>query len=294
MRDSLKSTASKQVPGIDLSRRQIQAVRETVVGKLGASVLPVYLRQGSSPPKQTGSCVLLIVGDHRFLLSAAHVLDDRKLGRLQVAGKNGLVDVDGSYLRTTPDKIDLGALSLGPDSVQAIGDVPYLNPGDLDPNDTVAPGKLYLTAGYPNTRNRRIDNSSKVAYTHCYTYVGRGLPQHDCLKYGWDEKSHVLVAYVRAASVDVDGKKSVAPDPTGNSGGAVIAVDRKQLDLEPDQRQPKLVGVMIVFRRVPGIIVATRIGAIQTLISAVYPETAPLFTQARRLRFNAFQERPKT
>lgn len=286
-----KPPTSEMVPTTGLAREQITAVRETILGNAGDSVLPLYLRQGRTPPEQRGSCVLLAVGEHRFALSAVHALDDHKLGRLLVAGKNGLVEIDGTYLRTNHAEVDLGAMKLTPASAEAIGDVPYLSPGELDPNDTVTLGKLYVTVGYPNSRNRYIDNAALVAHSRRYAYVGKGLGPLESIQYGWHEESHVLVSYIRDASVNDDGKKSMAPDPTGNSGGAVFAIDRQQLKLDPVQHQPKLVGIMILYRPNPGAIVATRIGAAQALIASSYPETAPMFKPALRLRINAVQSK---
>lgn len=98
---------------------------QTLALRLAPGVRPI-IAETSKGPELVGSGVLLRVGDGGFLLSAAHVLDERQRP-LFVASAGGVLAVEGEFLtsalpasgRRDDDQSDVGIVRL-PASVARI------------------------------------------------------------------------------------------------------------------------------------------------------------------------------
>lgn len=109
-----------------------------------------------------GTGLLLGVGAHRFLITAAHVLDANEAGEtdycdLATYGQGETVVLNGESFRTAVPKgktrfanrLDIGFLRLDDASAKQIGEDRFLSPANCDLDDTGRKHALYGALGYP-------------------------------------------------------------------------------------------------------------------------------------------------
>jgi hypothetical protein len=94
----MKASQSRQVVRELVSRRALAVGR-----RLTQAVRPLFALVRDMP-ELVGSCVLFKVDGTLFVLSAAHVLDEKHRGLL-IGGTKGLTDLAGDFMTTTlPDR----------------------------------------------------------------------------------------------------------------------------------------------------------------------------------------------
>jgi hypothetical protein len=276
----------------------IEAARAAMLDRHGRAVRSIYRRDGSKSPVQTGSCVLLEVRGLKFIVSAAHVTDFDPIHDLLILGEQRMIPIEGRVSRTEippggrrQDKIDLAYYLLSEEFVEKLGQVSWIQADDLDSNDTAADPKLYITLGFPNSKNKRVNNPNKKVSSELRSYVGRIRTDLDYSHLPFRDESHVMIWFDRHSVVNEVGQRANPVDPRGMSGGGAFSFDPRQTLLPPEKRRVKLVGILIEHMEENNLIIASRVSLLQAMMSAAIPELAHAFVPATRLLIQASASR---
>lgn len=179
-------------------------------------------------PKPYGSGVFIRIGDSHFLLTAAHVVDNKMEDIYIGIAKDTLLKLGGEYTTNRPagqrddDKIDIAILKLSDESVARIGNTyQYLNEAELGINHETQELPMYQSIGFPaskskyNTFKKKL-NSSPFIYT---TMPGKQAVYDElrCPSF-----SNLIVHYDKDKVVDYkSGQCQTGPDPFGISGSGL-------------------------------------------------------------------------
>jgi hypothetical protein len=163
-----------------------------------AAICPIF-RQTNSAPEQTGSGVLLQVGDGHFLLTAAHVTEQRSANVLLIPSKRGFVNLFGLFLESPlppsgsrkDDNRDVAVVRLSQDLVDRIHDrLLFLDHDDCDLADITKPNDVYTVIGYPWKKSGSDGNS---VMTDLFSLSGDGVMDKRFDELGLDPRRHVVV-----------------------------------------------------------------------------------------------------
>ncbi len=232
-----------------------------------------------------GTGLLFGAGALRFLITAAHVLDDNffrsetEFCDLVTYGQRQPVILKGESFRTAipngrtreDDLLDVGFIGLDAEIVAQIGEDRFLSPANVDLNDTGEFPALYGALGYPVGQNQTIepdDNSQIKPCAFSYTAQLRSAQEHEQL--GISTASHLLLAASNNKSRRAGGMKAKIPDLRGMSGGGLWRYT--EYGQVPKTKAPCLLGVLIEHRRKTGNILAARMGLVFEGLRGVYPE----------------------
>ena len=255
------------------------------------SVRPLFIPDDRGNPFLTGSGILLSVGTRSFLLTAAHVFHGARDRGLYVGGLQDLVLVNGPRQFTQAadgqpeDRADVGFAEMTPAEVRQLGDVVFLGPTALDPDDRLRPPPagqghpFYFILGYPASRMKRNPKTQKIK-TGALRFLSLGAEPTVYKTLGLPEHSHLVVEFDRRNSLGPKGP-AMAADPHGTSGGGAWRCDDL---LRGHPSKGTLIAVMIEWHHHPAnVLVGTRIGVVLEGIRAQYPELNSLIPRPSSL-----------
>jgi hypothetical protein len=259
-RAELKRTM-RAASGMDLSEIWAPYLRRPE-----AAVCPIF-RSTNAGPEQIGSGVLLNVGDVSFLLTAAHVTDERKRSDLLIPSKTGFVNLFGLFIELAispnqtrnDDKLDVAVVRLSHDLVARIHDsLLFLDHADCDLTDQTTAGDAYTIVGYPA---RKSERGNQRVSSEIFALSGEGVSDKRFDQLALDRKHHLVVQYrpkraIRYATM----RRSRTPHPEGMSGGGMFAW-HKDLPKLSALGQPKLAAIVTEYHQHKNVFVGTRLSA---------------------------------
>lgn len=244
------------------------------------SVLPVYGADVRGLAVHIGSCILFSVGNTKYLLTAAHIVDEHKKGSsLFVVGKGRLVELEADFTITkapfgerAKDKYDFAFAKLSARMLNELGKTPFVAECDIVRQRDETSGRLYVALGYPNSKNKIDDHSARQIESIIWAYSGPAWKEAAFV--GRPEKfsaDHIALKFDRKQSKDVRGRIVNSFNPKGLSGGALIDMgnmaDPQNWVSGSDQRG-RLAGVLTeMHRKTNGFILATRMSVILEAIA---------------------------
>ncbi|CAB3967382.1 hypothetical protein BCO9919_02726 [Burkholderia cenocepacia] len=249
------------------------ARHQAAVVALGNAVRPVYRADDRGRPDHEGSCILLHLRNTKYVLTASHVIEAGANcdSNLYIGGERKFVKMSGICYRSPApdgvlkDRFDFALMPLSDDDISSLGAVNYITEATLSKAQARSKGHVYSVIGYPNTKNRGIDEQRSAAPSNRWSYfsVSRdGTEVSRKIKVDGDQ--HIFIGYDKY-SLDAAGKRVTAVRTKGVSGGAVIDLGRlsdpEALDPEASFT-PRLAGLFVEYHKDKRIMVATRIGFI--------------------------------
>ncbi len=259
-REELKQ-ATQKMKGMDLSE-----IWEPYLRRPKAAVCPIF-RESDCGPLQIGSGVLLKVAEAHFLLTAAHVTDERQTHTLLVPAQGGFVNLFGLFLESklsssgsrNDDKLDVAVVRLSDGLVSRLHDrLLFLDHEDCDLADVTQSGDSYTIIGYP-ARKSGMDGNS--VFTDEFSLSGEGVADGRIEQLGLDVRRHVIVQFRKNRSVHYSTMlKSQPPHPEGMSGGGIFAWS-KELPRLSALAQPRLVGILTEYHEQKNIFLGSRLSA---------------------------------
>jgi hypothetical protein len=250
-----------------------ERLREYMVlarNKYSSAVRAVYgINRRGVAPIHIGSCVLLSLGDTRFLVTAGHVTDHSKVTRLHVAGAKELIPLSfDAGLTTNPsmrrdeDIYDFSVCILSHVMQMQLGDVTYIPEKEIYEVFPLGRNRLRLVMGYPSSKNKKgIDNPRKRVGGTLWSYVS--FPVEDAAAasvLGVPSDDHLLIEFDHKKSINPDGIGTHSITPAGASGGAMFdlgKLDDPERLAKPAQCEAKLAGILTEYRSRNKVIVAT-------------------------------------
>ena len=264
--------------------QNIAAQSEIESRKLLKFISAIYRVDNVDNPEQFGTGVLLVIHDHYFLVTAAHVLDDNTGSTLYIPGNQSgkLEMLTGGSFRSVADggnrdndRTDVGVVALKSDLVDKIGCDSFLPVSMTDVDDIGKAGEIYIAMGYPATKNTKVNLVEKTFKRHVISCTANILPGKDLEKIGVSSASHLLLGFDKKHVKNTQGKDMTAPDPYGISGGPLWRFDiyTKQ---NPASR---LVGILIEWRKEVKGMLAVRIPVLIAGMAVRYPQLKSFLPQ---------------
>ncbi len=214
----------------EIVREKMNKCVEVGTEQFISSIRAIYGSTERDNPIQIGTCILLQVKQRKYLLTAAHIIDNNQNSSLYVGGGDKLVLIEGEFLCTSKpeserkyDHYDFAYLELSKDLLELIGNVNFISKDKFAIHKVSTKGRLYLALGYPNSKNKMInavDKSVKPQYSP-YASTVQSSPEL-CQKLGLSGKEHLFINYDPKQSRNADGSIFNAMSPIGMSGGALI------------------------------------------------------------------------
>ncbi len=237
------------------------------------AVWPLYREGDRSPLEHLGSSVLLRAGEEWFLLSAAHVLNERRTRQVYLGLGQDLYELNSRFFSTSDEHgaPDLAVSFLETEFVQAAG-----NPGHVRAEDVlVVPQKIertvHVVVGFPHTKQPKGPKKSGELPARPMTHAGHSMLHDKIRDLGYDPSIHVLIEFDKKASYRASGR-GMPPHPYGLSGGGVWAVPDL---LRISSPMARLAAIGIEWRRDLKCLVASRVQPCLALIARHRPELLP-------------------
>lgn len=250
--------------------------------KVEAAVRSIYvLPKHEKMPRQTGSCVVLKIGDEVFILSAAHVFEDIGSFPVLVGAGERLHELTGDRFSTRQgpsgthqdDPIDAVAFhitSTVPDILRSGA----LSLDDVDKSTVFEEGEFYVVGGFHASRSKRLQQRL-MSFQEMYPTIEQESANYKSI--GLDRARQIGLVF--EDEVLVNGKWQKSPSMVGMSGGAVFRIPDLRphpLYVTPRSIRSVLSGIIIERRKKLGAIVPTlvssRIGYHLGLIDKYLPE----------------------
>lgn len=256
-------------------------VASDVADAFRSSVRAILVSKDGGRPEIVGSCFLLGVDEYRFVVTAAHVLDNLDDRAVYVAGTSGTQPVQLlglAHLTAKPegsrsaDKIDIGFWQLESDMVEKLGAVSFISAGDVSRNMAPPEHRLYLTMGFPVSKNKKnVDQRAMTVRTSLATYTGELDSTAEIReRFGAPDGQHLFLKFHKF-SQSADGAKQTTFAPRGLSGGPLIDLGNfanPETYYAGASAKGRLAGMIISRMRADSILVATRIEVIVKAIRA--------------------------
>lgn len=242
-----------------------------------AALCPLFRRHRGSA-EHYASSVAFRLGEHHFLLTAAHVLDEEPIlaptkNRPRLSALLGtVVKSDSPNGCRSSDRIDLGAIRLDPASMSDLSDeICFLTLEDIDFSSLPIedPLAIFGLLGYPSRRTSRTRNSIRVrvaAYKGLRMSPGKYFSV--CARDDW----HLLISFQRKMAVSKAQPGSHPPKPEGMSGGGAFLFGGSS-GAAPEAIKPYLAGIITDYDDGRGVFICTRIRLMIDLICRGFPET---------------------
>lgn len=243
------------------------------MAKFYKAVLPIYAVVRKSYT-HLGTCTLLQIAGQRFLVTAAHVLDEYKKAELWVGGMRHVVPLTGRFVDSIApgglrkqDHHDIAILQVHEALGQALGDVIYIGPESMSKNQRQAEKKvLYLWIGYPNSKNKNVHATRREVDAEFWNHIGPGGLTHDGLG-EWAKKTteHLFIDVPKKHAKNAAGEKINAVHPKGTSGGAIFYVrdfSNASTFCPGTKCRPMLEGIIIEGHLNERVLVAVQIGVV--------------------------------
>ena len=279
----------------EIISEELKEHANTAAKKFLQAVRPIYGASERSEPFHIGSCMLFKVAKYHFFITAAHVIDWSQKTSLYIGGQESLLPINGECYKTSPvggdqanDKFDIAFMEIDTETLKEIGNVRFLLPNEIDPDDIGKRGHVYLALGYPNTRNKKLDRYNKRVKLKPYVYFSTPLNSSVYTALGVSDHSHLLIDFKKMKVKNDTGERMIAPDPLGISGGGLRRLnDFTQINsYVSKKRNEKLVGILIEWHRTKGIIMAIRVSCVVEALKHKYPHISNLLPHAHRVRMS--------
>jgi hypothetical protein len=242
------------------------------------SVLPVFTHERDRP-ERIGTCLLIRLEGHAFVLTAAHVIDDvqRTKRRFTVAVGGTLFAIQRDRFVTRPeDPTDIGVIPLRRPLVELFSarGAQFLAAEEIDETDRAEGTDIvntlaytYFALGFPASRSQsRIQHAQKKIHVKGHA-IRLTLAPTVTYPTGLSRADHILLDY-NSREILLEGRSVNPPAVQGMSGGGIFRFLRRNPDTT------KLVGVLIEHHKDSCVLVGTRAAAaicIAREVIASYP-----------------------
>lgn len=237
------------------------------------SIRPIYGSSAQGSPIHIGTCILLNVRQENYLLTAAHVIDENKYSSLYVGGETELELIEGDFLTTrkpeggrSNDRYDFAWTKLPKEFLAKLGKVEFIYEKDLAVNRANTNGRLYLALGYPNSKNKKVDNRKKSVTPKYLKYSSIVKPNTAlCQKLGISGNEHLFLDFDSKHSKNSDGLIVNSIEPRGISGGVLIdmgSISKPGQLVAGNPCKGKLAGMLIENHKDHKAMLAVKIGVV--------------------------------
>ena len=240
------------------------------MAKYRGTVHPLYLVDRNGRPAHCGTCFGLEIQGVKYLVSAAHVVDDILLKGGYVAGNGRLEALEGDFFLTKPpdgnresDRYDFAWKRLTDADLRILGWTEFVNERDLCENRTHTVGRAYLAVGFPRSKNKKADPTTRKVRPKLQQYTAMGKEKQELFQsLGLTGEHHIAVEYENR-SRDEGGMEVNSVSPRGMSGGPMFDLGAKGTVADLSRHEPyagRLAGIIIEKYDEHKVLIAVKIG----------------------------------
>lgn len=259
------------------------------VVKLTNTIVPILGSTEHGEPRAVGSGILFGAGDERFLITAAHVLDENKTTTLYLPGNSELVELSGPSRQSRApennrdlDRIDTAYIHLSGDIVSRINQVYWFLPPQLvDMSDVSMAKKYYMFTGYPHKALGKVYGTRKIT-GQLHTYTDRASDPAVYTQVDVDPTSNIAINFDAKRVKDDKGRTVIPKERQGMSGGGVWNFNDSPQN--PGLPNIRLCGVAIEHHKKYKCLLATRINFAIESIRSDFPALSPLLPISRTIQ----------
>ena len=209
-----------------------------------------YMILKNGNPHPYGSGVFIIIDNEKFLLTAAHVTDEKENDIYVGIGTNTLLKLGGDLIRNIPsgsrkdDRVDISILKLNNETIEKLGNnYQFIEQNELGINHEFKLLPMYQSVGFPATKSKYNPFKNEIkSVPFLYTTMPASKEVYrelDC-----DINSNVIVHYDKKRVKDYStGNIIKGPDSYGISGSGLwfTPVQQKIIGKKADK---KLVSIL--------------------------------------------------
>lgn len=265
----------------DAVRTHLEAAVAAAKEKFAPAVHPIYRADRNGRPTLFGTCFGLALDGQRYLVTAAHVVDDIAKDGGYVVGDAQLVPLLGDfYCTVTPeavrdgDHFDFAWKELTDDEVGALKWNKYVGESEFCENRAPTVGRVYLVLGYPRSKNKKADPTSRRVRPKLNMYYSTGKTYGQLFSsLGLTGDEHIAIDHANR-SADANGVGVNSVYPRGMSGGPFVDLGRNSSPADLARKTPfegRLAGMLIEKYDERDALVAVKIDLIVSAIRATPP-----------------------
>lgn len=229
------------------------------------ALIPVFL-ETKLPQRlrQMGTAVFVELHGEPFLLTAAHVIDERKYGELLVPTSEGLSPIDGYLacidlppeISRSEDKIDVAYYRLSLEFAAKL--CHHFMPMPQNRCELVFNSlnqTICSVSGYPASKSGK--NNEGAYSSEIFSFRGVAAAKSTYYELSLSQDQNIVIRFNKKRAV---GHEGAGPFPTpglkGISGGGIFAWPNEE-EISQDWSLPKLVGLIHTFKEKEGLIIGT-------------------------------------
>ena len=216
------------------------------------SIIPIVHPATPNRPDVFGTGTLIRIRAESFLLTAAHVWDEKSKAELYIPVPGGFRELQGRHLCTarrqsadrSDDLSDMCVIHLPTELANQVEKMFAFVPCDLlDSNEMPTDRTEYEFMGFPTSRSR-VNTAAKHIRMIPYSFTSFPIPSRAIIDMGYNPWVHVLVHFKRQKNWNERGLRVTSPELFGVSGGAIWRVWRRE-GLFGDACTKRLVGIAV-------------------------------------------------
>ncbi|WP_147300579.1 trypsin-like peptidase domain-containing protein [Lysobacter silvisoli] len=231
------------------------------------AVRPCFALDDLNQPVAFGSCFFIQLDGARYLVTAAHVLDQAERTPVYISGRTSLVALTGLFSVTNKpggnrnnDHYDFAFVELSEHQCNEIEVEFFITEDMISKNRVAKESRGYMALGFPHSL-QLVSHETLRAFTEAWTFVGFHHQSPELNEgIGITGNEHFTIRFQNRVK-KFNGPERDAVEPQGASGG--ILIDLGNFDpskLHPDAPcKGLLAGILIEHHRAHETIMATDI-----------------------------------
>jgi hypothetical protein len=257
----------------ELVREKLDKAADSGADQFIAAIKPIYGASDHGRPEHIGSGLLLLWKEKRYLVTAAHIIDETSESTLYLGMRSCLKEISAEFYCTnkpdndrSKDHYDFAWTQLTNLSLEDCDDLPFIRESMISLESNFPDDNAYLALGYPNSKNKKHDNVNNSVTPKYMKYISTLKSDKSwAAERSLSGNEHILLKYHHKYARDSDGNKVNTFSPRGASGGALIDMGAlHQVDAYKPDHTPagKLAGMIIEKSAKHDVLVAVKIGTI--------------------------------
>jgi hypothetical protein len=268
----------------EIIRRLIEDGANAASEKYRDAVRPIYGHDRKFGLCHIGSCFILEYKQQKYLITAAHVVDEAENTTLAIGGSHQLVTVEGVFCVTEApngvrdnDHYDFAWRRITDEFYNSLGNVGLIKDSEISQKLPQLRGRVYLGLGYPCSKNKPSRSSGSALKPRKARYYASWREMRELYdELGVSGDDHIAIERKRQSRSD-EGNMVNSIGPKGMSGGPLIDLGRMASIEEITRgstRPAKLAGMLIEHHKKHGAIVSVRIDLIVASIESALHSTS--------------------
>lgn len=213
----------------------LHELSKPIITNIKDSIVPIYSYCSNNIPYLKGSGVLISLGTRKFLITAAHLLNDAKFCPLFYFSRNNFNPFNGKFWRTpkatsfSQDFLDVAVLELTNKQANELADNQKFYETTFDTISFGTEHKLFFLLGFPFRRNK-VNMVKFKLKNRIFPYLGSKIEDKNILKgINRSAPQNLVLDYQRKRIRTGNNDTTQGPKVVSCSGGGIFEVDTSEM-----------------------------------------------------------------